>query len=110
MSFYPSINSITGINNSVNAVITVLNTNDLTVGQVIRINVPRTYGMLQIDDQIANIVSVGSNSYTVDIDSTNFDTFSVPISPEQEALLVPIGMQANETHANSLDDATRNIS
>jgi len=110
MTFYPANNSITAISQESNAVISLSETNDLTAGQVVRINVPKTYGMIQINEKLGNILSVTSSSITVDIDSTHFDAFSVPGSPVQSALIIPVGETANENYANNLDDATRNVS
>lgn len=109
MTFYPGYNSVSDISRADNAVITVENTNDLTEGQVIRVLVPTSYGMFQINEQTASILSIDGNDLTIDINTTNYDTFAIPVDPIQESLIIPIGMTANKTYANNLDDATRNI-
>lgn len=107
-TFYPSKNQITAITQAETAVLSLSDTNDLTLGQVVRVLVPSEYGMHQINKQEGSIVAVSSSSITLNINSSQYDPFSAPVSPLTPALIIPIGMQATLSYANSLDDATKN--
>lgn len=113
--FYPARRFITAISQATSAVIKLSVTHGFTAGQAVRINVPSAYAMTQIDGLVGNItaVSTANNTITVDIDSSAFTAFSFPLTaavPFTQATVVPIGETANSTYANTLDDATDNIS
>ncbi len=99
-------------------VVTMSVTHGFTVGQAVRFVVPAAYGMVEADGLIGNITAVDTtlatgNSITVDIDSSAFTAFAFPANgdvPFTPALVVPVGMTANDTYANSLDDASDNQS
>jgi hypothetical protein len=113
--FYPARRAITKITQASNAVVTMSVTHGYTVGQAIRFIVPAAYGMTQINGLVGNIIatSLVNNTITVDIDSSAFSAFAFPLTaavPFTSALAVPIGEAATGAVANSLDDATNNIS
>lgn len=61
-------------------------------GMNVRFYVPITYGMFQLDKKVGNILSVSGNNMAIDIDSTGFDTFSIPLTPmESPASISPYG-------------------
>lgn len=84
---------ISAITKSNNAVVTVSTSNQYIVGQVIYFNVPFTYGMFQINGLTGLILGVDATNliFTTDINSSQFDTFSVPLSGEMPATLAPAG-------------------
>lgn len=93
----PSSIIITAITRAYPAVITV-NVNNLTesntyqAGQLVRLQVPITYKMIQADGQVVQILSVNGSNLTVDMNSTNFDPFVVPSGNViQPAMLAPNG-------------------
>jgi len=113
--FYPRHRAITGITAASSAVITMSVDHEFNVGQAVRIKVPAAYGMTEIDNLIGNItaISLANNTITVDIDSSAFTAFAFPATadvPFTPALVVPVGMDATGSTANSLDDATNNVS
>lgn len=115
--YYPAHRYITAITAASSAVITLSVTHGFTAGQAVRIKVPSDWGMTEIDGLIGNITAVNTttNTITVDIDSSAFSAFAYPSSATAAAgvdfpLVVPVGMTANSTYANSLDDATDNQS
>ena len=93
----PSSIVITNITRSYPMVVTVSvqplsEANTYIAGQAVRLTVPITYKMFQANGLIGTILSVNNNDLTLDIDSTNFDTFSVPVGPTiQPASLAPAG-------------------
>ncbi len=76
-------------------------------GLIVRIDIPRGFGMQQINQQFAPITVNSPTTFLMPIDSTNFDTFSTPSQPylaEQYVMSVPIG----EISAN-LNSAVQNV-
>lgn len=70
--------------------------------QLVRFNIPFGYGMQQLNGQTLKIFSVSGNDLTFNIDSRNFDSFSVPISGLKPATIAPAGSNnlsySNETN------------
>lgn len=101
----PSALEITAITNSYPMVITVLV--DLTIarntyisGQLLRLNIPHDYGMSQANGLVAKVISNIGNNITVDVDSSSFDIFAVPVGGEQPASVAPAGSR-NLIYGNS---------
>lgn len=81
---YPSIASVT-VNASTEA-------NTYIAGQAIKLNVPVVYGMFQANGLTPTILAVDGNDLTLDLDTTNFDAFSVPTGSDfQVAMISPNG-------------------
>lgn len=94
----PSTLLITGISQSFPMVVsfTVPSTgsNTYVVGQVVRLFVPKTWGMYQANGLMGKIFAVGSTSMALNIDSTYFDAFVDGSSTsETPASLSPAGSQ-----------------
>jgi len=111
-TYQPAMRLITAITNAVNAAVTTSFDHDYITGTIVRILVPDTYGMYQLNQRKGTITVTGTDSFTIDIDTTNFDTFVVPTlatPPEfyltaKTAQVVPIG-EIN----SSLLAATQNV-
>lgn len=93
----PSSIVITAITQTNPMVITVA-VNSLTEantyipGQLIKLNIPITYGMFQANGLEGEVLDVVGSNITVDIDARYFDTFSVPGSGTlQPAMISPSG-------------------
>lgn len=107
--------NISKITKAASAVVTFCARHNYTVGQEVTFRVPAAFGMTEIDGKVGKITAIDTtnNTITVDIDSTSFTTFAWPLTaygPFSPAMVVAVGEVANSTYANSLDDATRNIS
>lgn len=93
----PSSIEITAITKSYPMIATVsLNTiteaNTYIAGQLVRLTIPITYGMWQANGLIPKILSVNGSNLSLDVDSTNFDSFVVPSGNViQPASLAPSG-------------------
>ncbi len=93
----PSSIVITAITKAYPAVITVnvnaiSEANTYQMGQLVKLQVPITYKMIQADGKVVQILGVSGNNLTVDMNSTNFDPFVVPSgNVEQPAMLSPNG-------------------
>lgn len=93
----PSSLLITAITNSFPMIVTC-SVNPVTaaftyiVGQLVKLYIPITYGMYQANNLIGQITNVNGLSLSLDIDSTMFDPFVVPVdSSESPASLSPYG-------------------
>ena len=117
--FYPRRRFITAISAANPAVIQLSVLHDFVVGEQVRIYVPAAFGMTQMDGQLATITAVtntigtGTNSITVNVDSTAFTAFAFPTSAVAATgitfpQVVPVGESA--TYQSSFDDATLNKS
>lgn len=103
----PSALEITAVSRAYPMVVTtsantVTQSNSYIVGQLVRFNIPYGYGMQQLNGQTLKIFSVSGNDLTFNIDSRNFDAFSVPISGQKPASVAPAGSNnlsySNETN------------
>ncbi len=113
--YLPGVNTIpnslviTAITNALPMVVTatLINTspnpriNTYQSGMNVRLYVPVTYGMYQANGLVGQITEVNGNNFTLDIDSTPFDAFSVPSNiVGSPASLSPYGSR-NLQYSNS---------
>lgn len=99
--FQPSVKVISAITNANPAAITTTDTHSYMDGMIVRIIVPQACGMRQMDNKSGTITCTGTNTFTINIDSTRFDVFSVPVLPDHNidtvSLVIPIGEVASTT-------------
>lgn len=115
--YLPGVNTIpnslviTNITNSMPMVVTVtlVNTapnprvNTYRVAMNVKLYVPITYGMYQANGLVGTILSISGNDFTLNIDSSLFDVFSLPSnSIETPASFSPYGSR-NLEYDNSTD-------
>lgn len=93
--FQPAMRIITAITNANPAVITTSFDNSYITGTIVRFDIPPGFGMGQLNQQTATITVLTPTTFSVPIDTTNYDTFAVPASNEQYAQAVPIGEDNN---------------
>ena len=93
----PSALEITAITNTNPMVITTtMNSDQVNTyipGQVVKLNIPQTYGMWQANGISAPILQVNGPYITVNINSINFDPFFIPNDGSGPASLSPSGSQ-----------------
>jgi hypothetical protein len=83
---------ISAITRAPKAVVTVTTTNTYVEGQLCYFSIPFTYGMFQLNGKTGKIVSITGLNFTMDIDSSQFDTFVIPsFGQEQPASLCSAG-------------------
>lgn len=105
--FQPAMRIIAGITNSFPALVTTTLDHQYLSGLIVRIRVPRGFGMQQINELTGTIVVTGATTFDIDINTIDFDVFTFPpVSPLYTtcAQVVPVG-ELNET----LDSVTRNV-
>ena len=105
--FKPAMRIITNITQSNPATVTTSFNHNYLTGTIVRINVfdnvrvqnpVTTIGMPQINNMVGEIIVVTTTTFTINIDTTNFDAFVVPVpipinftAPQ----VVPVGENSN---------------
>lgn len=94
----PSSLLITNITKSLPMVVSISIGNPTTeaityiVGMTIKLLVPKSYGMYQANNLIGKIIAINGLDFTLNIDSSLFDTFVIPDpSLETPASISPFG-------------------
>ena len=107
-SFQPAMRLIASITNANPATVTTTFDHDYESGLIVRLNIPTACGMFQADKLTGTITVTGATTFTIDIDTTAFDAFSIPVAPAWNdntcATVVPVG-ESNDI----LRLATRNV-
>jgi len=109
--FYPQTRVISAISQATSGVVRTLVDHAYTVGQKVKFSIPSGSGMVELDGQTATITAVTTDTFTINIDTSGYTAYAFPIYtavPYTPAQVMPIGMAATSTYANSLDDATLN--
>lgn len=130
MSFSPTRVAISSITQANPCVVTTSSDHNMTTGQVVRINVPKNYGMVELNHLSASITVLSATTFSlqynqvppaVNVDSTNYTAFTIPSNPSFTAEVLPIGSGptpqsdaswevTNNVCIDTLDDAVTNIS
>ena len=87
----------------------VASAHNYTSGLVVRINIPQSCGMEQLNKYAGMIAVTGATTFTIDVDSTNYSAFVIPAIPNPAwadtcAQVIPIAEDAG-----MISEATRNI-
>jgi hypothetical protein len=104
----PSALEITAITRASPMVITVqvqtptTESNTYISGMAVRLFVPISYGMFQANNLVGTIRSISGTQFTLNLDSSQFDPFVVPVatSAERPATISPAGSR-NYEYTNS---------
>lgn len=103
-TYLPALRLVTAITQANPASVTTSFDHSYQSGEIVRIHVPDTYGMIQMNNRFGIITVTGTDTFTIDIDATGFDAFSVPVTQKQCSYAIPFA------EINSLlIAATRNI-
>jgi hypothetical protein len=65
--------------------------NTYIVGMAVRLFVPYNYGMFQANGLVGTITAINGNTWTLNLDSSQFDPFVIPATGEQPASVSPNG-------------------
>jgi hypothetical protein len=88
-------------------VVTTSFAHQYATGIIVRMDIPRGFGMEQLNGLSFPIIVTGPTTFTIDIDTRFFDSFLAPVSypySYQSAQVVPMG-EINEM----LTSAVRNV-
>lgn len=88
--FQRAMRIVSGITNAFPAAVTTTFNHQYQTGMIVRLLVPDGYGMVQANQLYAPIIVTGNTTFTIDIDTTNFDVFSAPSSPSQYSQVIPM--------------------
>lgn len=106
--YQPAMRIIAAITNNYPAQVTTTFAHNYQTGEVLRLNIPTGFGMVQANHTYGSIIVISPISFTIDIDTTTFDPFAIPpINPGHfytQAQVTPIGEQNN-----MLTAAARNV-
>lgn len=97
--FQPAMRIISAITNDFPAAVTTTFAHQYLTGTIVRLDIPRGYGMVQANQMFGPITVTGDTTFTIPIDTTYFDVFTIPGSyplSYQSSQAVPIG-EINET-------------
>jgi len=100
--FQPARRIISAITNANPAAIQTSFDHDYFTGDIVRLIIPEGFGMWQADKLVGTVTVTGGDTFTINIDTTSFDSFSDPDNG-RVAQIIPVG----EVHS-SLDGATKN--
>ncbi len=113
-TFQPAMRNILSITQAYPAVFTTTfdgvnpGNHQYLTGLIVRIHIPPYFGMEQINLFTGPITVLSDSTFSMDIDSSNFDAFVVPPSQpgnlQTPAQIVPVG-EVTET----LTSSTRNV-
>jgi len=109
--WYPKKRVIANITQASPAVVTTLVDHAYTTGQLVRMSIPSTNGMVELDGQLVTVTNINASTFSIAVDTTGYTAFNFPlpaISPYTPAQVLPVGETANVTYANTLDDAMLN--
>ena len=108
--FVPNLQYITNITQSLPAVVTFLNdTTNFTVAEWISFRFPPPNGMVQLNNQKAQIRALSGNTATIAIDTSNFYPFIYVQDPQVPCVAVPAGSGIIQgTTTVTLEDAFDN--
>lgn len=94
--FFPRWRYITGISNAQYAVVTFSDVHDFQLNEIISFRVTRPYGMVEINEKRAKVLSLSDTTVTIDIDTTFFTPFIYPVSGiNTPPVCVPVGSGIN---------------
>ena len=97
--FQPAMRIISAITNAFPAAVTTTFAHQYVTGTIIRLDIPKGYGMVQANQLFGPITVTGDTTFTIPIDTTHFDAFTTPASyplSYQSAQSIPTG-EVNET-------------
>ncbi len=107
--FVPNLQYITNITRSNPAVVTFSTSTNFTVAEWISFRIPPPNGMIQLNNQKAQIISLVDNVATIDVDTSNFYPFISVSDPQVPCVAVPAGSGVIQgTTTVTLEDAFDN--
>lgn len=80
MTFNPTLAYLSDITNDLQAVATFTANHNFTAGENVAFRVTDAYGMFEINNKIGRVLALTSNKITVDINTTTWTAFTVPVS------------------------------
>lgn len=101
--FQPAMREIVGITNTYPAIVATSFDHQYYTGLIVRLDIPLSYGMKQLDGWLGQIEVLTPTQFAIDVDATSFDAF-VAAAGEQSPQVIPVGQDSLE-----IFQATRNV-
>jgi hypothetical protein len=100
-TYLPAVRDIVAITNGFPATVTTSFDHNYLSGLIVRMIVPANYGMFQINKRKGSIVVTSPTTFTIPIDTTNFDPFVIPTEQMDQPLVnvaqsVPVGEDSDQ--------------
>ena len=92
--YQPAMRVIANITNASPAVVTTTINHQYLTGTIVRLIVPKGFGMVQANQLVGTILVLTPTTFAIDINTTNFDAFTLPSSfppGYNDAQVIPIG-------------------
>lgn len=93
LDFQPQWSQISAITKGKPTVVTFTEDHDFVKGQTVMFVVEREFKMYEINGLIGTISAITDNSITVDVDTRNFNAFSLPANPAGIPQVIPVGSE-----------------
>ena len=97
--FKPAMRLIASISTSLPMLVTTTFAHGYVSGTIVRLDLPLAVGMQQANQQTGSLRVTSPTSFTLPIDSSSFEPFSLPVSPPPYvntcAQVIPIGEDNN---------------
>ncbi len=111
--FFPRFRYVTDITNEQYPTVTFSDVHDFVVNELVSFRVSKPYGMFEINEKRAKVLSVGDMTVTIDINTMFFTPFIYPVSgANTPPVCVPVGSGINYDSAfvfTILNDAFDNV-
>lgn len=88
-AIYPRYGLIQDVTQAQQAVVTFTQDHDFTDGEIISFRVSIPYGMRQINNQEARVLSHTSDTVTIDLDTSQYNPFTLVSDQKYPAMAVP---------------------
>jgi hypothetical protein len=107
--FIPNLQYITDITQATTAVVTFASDHNFTVAEWISFRIPPANGMIQLNNQKGEILSITDTTVTIAVDTINFYAFISAEDPQVPCVAVPAGSGIIQgTTVVTLEDAFDN--
>lgn len=101
--FQPAMRIIAAITNAFPASVTTTFAHQYYTLTIVRLDIPVGFGMHQANQLFGTIIVTSPTTFTIDIDTTFFDTFFIPAGAEQAAQVVPFAEDNSTLKAATLN-------
>lgn len=106
-TFQRAMRLISAITNAHPAAVTTTFDHNYLTGDIVRLVIPKWFGMVEADGLVGEITVTGSDTFTIDIDASAFSPFAIPLPVPWYVNSYPQVVPVGEV-SSKLDSATTN--
>ena len=92
--FVPNRQTVSEITQARPGIVTTTQDHGYETGLCLRFFFPLNVGMNQLRDKEVRIIKIDDTSFSIGVDTTNFDIFS-PVGTDQRAQVIPVAEEAS---------------